>query len=95
MVGLSRVGREIYYRNGNKLMAAEISFKPTPDIGNRRMLFTTDQDIKYLSDPPGQTYDVAPDGKFLFMKLSRGSPVTQLHLIQNWFEELNRICPIK
>jgi len=45
----------------------------------------------------GRTYDISPDGK-RFLVLKEGRPgdetePTQLILIQNWFEELNRLVP--
>jgi len=46
---------------------------------------------------PIRSYDITPDGKrFLIRKPTRDTPtdVTQLNLVQNWFEELKRLCPM-
>lgn len=39
---------------------------------------------------PGFSYDVAPDGRFLLIKGADETPVTQLNLVLNWFEELKQ-----
>jgi hypothetical protein len=45
---------------------------------------------------PLRGWDIFPDGqKFLMVKLEerKPQPVTEMILVQNWFEELKRLCP--
>ena len=42
----------------------------------------------------GRTYDVHPDGeRFLVVKLGATDSANQIILIQNWFDELQRLVP--
>jgi hypothetical protein len=38
-------------------------------------------------------YDVAADGRFLFVDLPSDIAPRQIDIVQNWFEELNRLVP--
>ena len=80
---------EIFYRNGDKMMAVEITTEPTFTAGKPQLLF----EGEYLLYGPRAVYDVTPDGqKFLMIKLGEQG-VTELNVIQNWFEELKRLVP--
>jgi len=74
-------GRELFYRQDNKIMAVDVSTMREFASGTPRKLF----DGAYVLWPG--TYDVARDGRFLMLK-NEAQPVSQLILIQNWFEEL-------
>ena len=86
-------GRELFYRSGEKMMAVEISTQRNLTAGKPRMLF----EGRYESAPfPVPNYDVSPDGKrFLLLKpVDQGQAVpTQINVVLNWFEELNRRVP--
>ncbi len=41
----------------------------------------------------GPDFAVAPDGRFLLLKEPEQPPPTQIHLVQNWFTELERLVP--
>ena len=44
------------------------------------------------------SYDVAPDGRFLMIEVGEEQPVgdqTQINVVLNWFEELNRLIPVE
>ncbi|MBP1601938.1 MAG: hypothetical protein H6Q06_2089, partial [Acidobacteria bacterium] len=61
--------------------------------GKPRLLF--DQAGYGVGDPI-RCWDISPDGKrFLMVKLEerKPQPVTEMILVQNWFEELKRLCP--
>jgi hypothetical protein len=76
-------------------MSVETSLKPAFHAARPRVLFMTDQSF-LVSFLPWTSYAVMPDGqRFVFIKLSQRNPVTQVILVQNWFEELKRLCPIK
>ncbi|HJZ73781.1 MAG TPA: hypothetical protein VKE51_18695 [Vicinamibacterales bacterium] len=40
-------------------------------------------------------YAVAPDGRFLIVKAGTPRPITEITLVQNWFEELKRRVPAR
>jgi len=86
-------GRELFYRNGNKMMAVDISSKPSFAVGRPRMLF----EGKYEGAPvPVANYDVSPDGqRFLMLKPSEQEQAapTQINVVLNWFEELKQKVP--
>ena len=80
---------ELFYRNGDKMMAVDITTDPTFAAGTPKLLF----EGVYYSYGPRAAYDVTPDGqKFLMIKTGE-QQVTELNVIQNWFEELKRLVP--
>ena len=48
---------------------------------------------------PIRGWDLWPDGKCFLITLKlreiKAEPVTEMILVQNWFEELKRLCPTK
>ena len=50
-----------------------------------------------LFDAPDITadvaYDVAPDGQFLLAVENPDSPAREIHVVENWFEDLRRLDP--
>lgn len=90
----NRNGRELFYRSGNKMMAVDITTQPSFSAGSPRMLFAGE----YVPAGYPNTYadyDVSADGqRFLMIKQSeQGTAVTQINVVQNWFEELKRRVP--
>jgi serine/threonine-protein kinase len=88
----SRDGRELFYRNGNVLMAVPITLQPTFAAGVPRPLF------RNAFEPSGTNssgYDVSPDGRrFLVIQPTEPEqPATQVSVVINWFEELRRLVP--
>ncbi len=85
-------GRALFYRNGNKMMAVEITTQPTFRAGTPTLLF----EGQYVqSGPGGADYDIAPDGhRFLMIKEDKpGEGPRQINVVLNWFEELKRLVP--
>jgi dipeptidyl aminopeptidase/acylaminoacyl peptidase len=82
-------GRELFYRVGNRIMAAAITLQPEFSAGKPAMLFEGPWLPTPLSLP---NYDVSPDGKrFLMLKAAdEDQGVRQIVVVQNWFEELKR-----
>ena len=70
-------------------MAAQIRSKGSSlEIGSVSPLFTRPREV--------WTYDDFPDGKrFLMAKMdqTKPTPVTEMVLVQHWFEELKRLVP--
>jgi hypothetical protein len=49
-------------------------------------------------DRPARAYDVAADGRRFFLIESRPqalAPITEMHVVQSWFEELKRLVPTR
>jgi len=72
-------GRELFYRKDTKMMAVDVSTTREFVSGRPKQLF----DGSYLSWPG--VYDVARDGRFLMLTGER-QPISQIILVQNWFE---------
>ena len=61
--------------------------------GKPRLLF---EKPGYMGGNPIRSYDLSLDGqRFLMVKLEqrKPTPVTEMILVQNWFEELKRLVP--
>ena len=90
-------GRELFYLTPDaRLMAVGVETEPGFAPGNAKEVFAGGYYAPDASSP-GRTYDISPDGK-RFLMIKEGGPgdetePTQLILIQNWFEELNRLVP--
>ena len=89
----SRDGRELFYRNGNTMMAVPITSQATFAAGVPRLLFTSE----FESTGTGTSgYDVSLDGRrFLMIQSTEpDQPATQVSVVINWFEELRRLVPV-
>jgi serine/threonine-protein kinase len=89
-----RANGEIFYRNGDRMMGAEIKTQPNLTVGRPRLLF----EGRYLTVGIGATplYDVTADSqRFLMIRAGEESAVaaTQIHVVLNWFEELKKRVP--
>ena len=80
-------GRELFYRNDNKLMAVPIETKPSFAPGTPHLLSEGNYFVT------GHYYDVMPGGKqFLFIKeTERPHTSTEINVVLNWFDELKRL----
>ncbi|MBZ5499161.1 MAG: serine/threonine-protein kinase [Acidobacteriia bacterium] len=80
----SRDGRELFYRQGNKVMAVPLEIGSTIIPGKPQM----------ITDGPYElAYDVMPDGRLVLIQNPEIPPTTHLKLVLNWFEELKRLVP--
>jgi Tol biopolymer transport system component len=94
----SRDGRELFYRQGDTMMAMAVdtsadsfSFEPAQELFTTSPYFAT-------SDGEIRTYDVAPDGRFLMIQwggTSEARPSAQIVVIENWIEEVKRRVPAR
>ena len=85
-------GRELFYRNGDKMMAVDISTRAGFSAGKPQMLFAG----RYVPTPATTpNYDVSPDGqRFLMLKaVEQEQAATQINVVLNWFEELKQKVP--
>ena len=78
----ARSGRELFYRAGDKMMAASVESGPTLRVGRPRQLFEGPFEAS-----PGENadYDVAPDDqRFLMLAREQKPPLTHLDLLLDW-----------
>jgi hypothetical protein len=89
----SRNRPELYYRNGAEEMVV-VPVLPGPEFktGTQQVLFSAKE---YRSDFYHAAYDVTADGqRFVMIRVSEsGSFDEQLIVVENWFEELQRLAP--
>jgi serine/threonine-protein kinase len=87
----SRNGRELYYRDGNRMMSVALTAEPALIAERPRLLF----EGSYLrSDTGGAGYDVAADGRFLMVQpLEPEHAVTAINVVLNWSDDLRKPAP--
>ncbi|MBA3646151.1 MAG: serine/threonine-protein kinase [Gemmatimonadaceae bacterium] len=81
----SRSGHQIFYRNGPRLMAADISGGGIPSVASRRQMLTA----SVPEQASAANYDVSPDGKRVLMGVPNGA-AANLVVVVNWFTEVRR-----
>lgn len=89
----ARNGREIFYRNDDRMMVAEITEQPQFRASTPRLLF-----VGSFARTAGRTnYDVSPDGQhFLMFKVGEQDQASsQINITLNWFRELQERVPVK
>jgi serine/threonine protein kinase len=98
-----RDGREIFYVRQNaaaagrspgtvSIMSVQVAIAPAFTSGVPRELFTG----PYAVNQPARAYDVSPSGQHFFLLQSREPAperITQMHVVQNWIRELERLVP--
>ena len=95
-------GRELFYLESSRLsgplnvrvMAVPVTTTPTFSVGAGHLLF----EGSFRVDGPFRPYDVSADGqRFLMVRAVEQPParITQMVLVQNWFQELKAKAPAK
>jgi len=89
----ARNGPELFYRNGEAVIAVPFQTDPSFAVGNPEVLFEGD----YHLAAGGPNYDVSRDSeRFLMIKrIEDASALPQIIIVENWFEELKRLAPIE
>jgi serine/threonine-protein kinase len=83
----ARSGRELFYRDDNKMMAVEIRTSPAFQAAKPRQLF--EGEYEHFKNYLG--FDVTPDGqRFLMVKTPPESAPRQINVVLNWADELRR-----
>jgi eukaryotic-like serine/threonine-protein kinase len=84
----ARNGRELFYREENKMMSVAVTTRSTFSVGTRTLVFAGPYQHSPSLGPAD--YDVSPDGRqFLMIQPSLQEPTaTQINVVLNWFEEL-------
>ncbi len=80
----NRNGKEVFYRDGNKMMVVEVSARPDLVLSPPRLLF--DQRYAFGIGVTTPNYDVGLDQRFVMVKSESGSG--RLNMVLNWFDEL-------
>ena len=89
----SRDGHQLYYRKGrSKILAVDVTPGQPFKAGTPEVLF----EKEYTRTLPIRSYDVDEKGHFLMVTKAeeRPQPVTQIHVVLNWFTELNEKVPV-
>jgi Tol biopolymer transport system component len=88
----ARNGREIFYRNGDKMMSVAVETTPLFALSKPELLF----EGRYW-DSGFEDYDVAPDGeRFLMIRAEEEPAPTRIHVVLNWAEELKQqVAPVR
>lgn len=85
----SASGDEIFYRRGNEWLSVPVRTDPEFEAGVPQVLF----EGPYIN-VPGISYGVTPDARrFLLLKQQDQRPATRIHVVSNWFDELERLAP--
>jgi eukaryotic-like serine/threonine-protein kinase len=82
-------GRELFFRNGQKMLAVQYSAQPTFSADKPKMLF----EGPYVQTPRSiPDYDVSPDGqRFLMVKApEQALAPAAINVVLNWTEELRQ-----
>jgi eukaryotic-like serine/threonine-protein kinase len=78
-------GGEIFYREGDAMMAAAVRTQPGFEVTGRSKLFVGQYNPGYFRD---QNYSVAPDGRTFFMLQSVVGSRQAIAVTLNWFDQL-------
>ena len=90
-----RNGKRLFYRWQDQVWAVDFRTDAGFMPGKPRLLF---ERAGYKLSHPTRSWDISADGqRFLMVRLEerKPQPVTEMILVQNWFEELKRLCPTK
>ena len=86
----SRDGRQLFYRNGDKMMSVATTFRPTFHSSKPEVLF----ERPYFLLPYYPNYDVGSDGRFVMIKENEQiTSANVMNVVLNWFEELKQKLP--
>jgi Tol biopolymer transport system component len=90
--GRSPNGKELFYRDANRMMVVEVTESPDLVLSSPRMLF--EQRYSYGIGGTTANYDVSPNGQH-FVMVKDESASGRLNVVLNWVEELKRLWPTK
>ena len=85
----NRNGKELFYRNGNKMMVVDVSTRPDLTLSQPRLLF--ERQFAFQTTTIA-SHDVSPDGQ-RFVMVKDASDSGRLNVVLNWFDELTRLVP--
>ena len=85
--------KELFYRLPDQIWAVDVQTEAGFSPSKPRKLF---ENSGYGIAPASRNWDISPNGqRFLMVKLDTKlpPPITEMVLVQNWFEELKRLVP--
>lgn len=84
----SPTGKQLFYRNGDKMMVVDVDTATSFTAGTPRVLFTG----QFVPTRRGEAaYDVTKDGTtFLMLQRDQSGPPPLLVVVLDWFDELQR-----
>ena len=83
-------GTELYYRAGDRLLAARLDLKNGARVLSRRLV------MQPFRPPLFDDYDIHPkDGRTLVIVRPETDVPDQVTVVVNWFEELKRLAPAR
>ena len=87
-------GRELFYRNGDQMMAVRIDREPTFTPGRPVVVF--EGQYQAMFGAISRDYDLSPDGqRFLMIRADdENAPAPQINIVLNFFEELKERVPV-
>ena len=88
----SRNGRELFYRNAEKMMVVKVSIGPELTFSSPEQLF--EQAYAFGPTRSLSNYDVHPDGQ-RFLMVKRAAGAERLNVVLNWSEELKQRVPTR
>ena len=87
----AKSGRELFFRDGDRMMVTEISTEPSFTASKPRILFVG----AFFRSNSRINYDVSPDGnRFVMTKDGDQAAEGQINVIVNWFDELKRLTAV-
>ena len=95
----ARNGKQLFYRredaSGQQVWAVDVQGGPAFNPGKPRLLFNLHK-VRAEGGEQHGCWDISLDGRrFLMVKLEEreSRPLTEMILVQNWFDELRRLAP--
>ncbi len=97
----ARNGKQLFYRGAGAgthpthIWSVDVQTGSGFSASKPRLVFDKSG---YSDSDPGHCWDIAPDGdRFLMVKLDerKPQPLTEMVLVQNWFEEVRRLAPAR
>ena len=88
-------GRQLFYRWGDQVWVVDVQTGSGFSAGKPRLLF---EQPGYDYSAPIRSWDISRDGqRFLMIKVEerKSQPLTEMILVQNWFDELKHLVPTK
>jgi len=84
----SKDGDELFYRNGNRIMAVQVKYEEDFDYGKPDLLI----EGAYPKSPFDITnFDISQNGDTFLMLKPVSTGKKEIHIIVNWFEELKEL----
>jgi serine/threonine-protein kinase len=83
----ARNGRELFYRNGDRIMAVTVTSDATFSASKPRVLFEAKAPLLDVE----ASFDVTPNGDFLMIEAGESdTPPAQINVVLNWLQEVRQ-----